>query len=372
MTQESLQTPAQPSPETASSPPGTENRNIKVVVWDLDNTLWDGTLLEGDDVRLRPGIRETLAALDGRGILHSIASKNDHATALAKLKQFGLDEYFLYPQINWSSKAANIQTIAQSINIGANSVAFLDDDPFEREEVRQALPDVMVLTADAAAGLAERTEFTPPFITEDSARRRFMYQTDILRKDAEEAFVGPQEDFLASLKMKFVISCAQEDDLQRAEELTVRTNQLNTTGYTYSYEELNAFRRSPDHILLVASLEDIFGSYGKIGLALIEKTTSKWSIKLLLMSCRVMSRGVGTILMNCILEMARNAGVRLFAEFQSNGKNRMMLVTYRFGGFKEVDKSGNLTFFEHDLSRIQPFPHYVDVRVPDERPESFS
>jgi predicted enzyme involved in methoxymalonyl-ACP biosynthesis len=83
------------------------------------------------------------------------------------------------------------------------------------------------------------------------------------------------------------------------------------------------------------------------------------------MSCRVMSRGVGTILMNHIIEMARKAGVRLLAEFESNGKNRMMLVTYKFGGFKEVDKSGNLILFEHDLSRIQPFPNYVDIRVPD-------
>jgi FkbH-like protein len=301
--------------------------------------------------------------LDGRGILHSIASKNDHETALAKLKELGLDEYFLYPQINWSSKAANIQTIVQSINIGADTVAFLDDDPFEREEVRQSLPEVMILDADAAVQLAERVEFIPPFITEDSAHRRQMYQADILRKTAEDSFVGPQEDFLASLNMKFVVACAQEDDLQRAEELTVRTNQLNTTGYTYSYEELNQFRCSTDHLLLVASLEDKFGSYGKIGLALLEKTPEKWTIKLLLMSCRVMSRGVGTLLMNYILELARNAGVRLYAEFQSNGKNRMMLVTYKFGGFKEVEKSGNLIVFEHDLVRIQPVPSYVDFRV---------
>ena len=81
------------------------------------------------------------------------------------------------------------------------------------------------------------------------------------------------------------------------------------------------------------------------------------------MSCRVMSRGVGTILMNYLLELARNAGVRLYAEFQSNGKNRMMLVTYKFGGFKEVEKSGNLIIFEHDLVRIQPVPSYVDFRV---------
>lgn len=342
---------------------GAEKKTIKLLIWDLDNTLWDGTLLEGDGVQLRPGIRETVAALDERGILQSIASKNDHDAAFQKLQELGLDQYFLYPQINWNSKAANIQTIIQSINIGSDTVAFIDDDEFEREEVRHSLPALLILNADSAAELSSRKEFTPPFITEDSARRREMYRADIERKDAEEKFVGPQEEFLASLKMKFTVATAAEDDLQRAEELTVRTNQLNTTGYTYSYDELNAFRQSPDHMLLVASLDDRYGTYGKIGLALVEKKPGIWRIKLLLMSCRVMSRGVGTILMNHILALARGAGVRLSAEFRANGKNRLMLVTYKFAGFREVEKNGDIIVFEHDLARIQPPPEWVDFTV---------
>lgn len=341
---------------------GAEKRKpVKLLIWDLDNTLWDGTILEDSAVRLREGVREALALLDQRGILHSIASKNDHETAMQKLREFGLDEYFLYPQINWNSKAANVQSIVQSINIGMDAVAFMDDDPFEREEVSHSLPDVLVLDATALAGLAQREEFIPPFITEDSARRRHMYRADMERKKAEDEFVGPQEEFLASLKMRFELSPASEDDLQRAEELTVRTHQLNTTGYTYSYEELNAFRHSPNHLLFIASLKDRFGDYGKIGLALVEKGAQVWTVKLLLMSCRVMSRGVGTILMNHILMLARDAGARLQAEFKSNGKNRMMLVTYKFGGFKEVDKQGDLIVFEHDLQRIQPHPEWVDL-----------
>lgn len=351
------------SAEEGPAKPAEESKTIKLVIWDLDNTLWDGTLLEGDGIRVRPGVTETLRALDERGILHSIASKNDHEAAFRKLQELGLHEYFLYPKINWNSKAANIQSIIQSINIGADTVAFLDDDPFEREEVRHSLPELLILDAGAAAELTQRKEFVPPFITEDSARRREMYQADIKRQNAEEQFVGPQEEFLASLNMKFVIAVAQEDDLQRAEELTVRTNQLNTTGYTYSYAELNAFRTSPGHLLLVASLDDKFGTYGKIGLALVEKTSTVWTIKLLLMSCRVMSRGVGTILMNHILQLARDARVRLRAEFRSTSKNRMMLVTYKFGAFREVEKAGDLIIFEHDLQRIQPPPEWVDFTV---------
>ena len=107
-----------------------------------------------------------------------------------------------------------------------------------------------------------------------------MYRDQIARNQAEANFVGPNEEFLASLDMTFTIAPAAREDLQRAEELTVRTNQLNSTGRTYSYEELDALRESPEHLLLVASLQDRFGSYGKIGLALIEKGDQDWKLNL--------------------------------------------------------------------------------------------
>ncbi|HEX2253045.1 MAG TPA: HAD-IIIC family phosphatase [Thermoanaerobaculia bacterium] len=351
-----LETPA--TPATEGKP-----RVIKVLVWDLDNTVWDGTLLEGDAVVVRPGVRELLAVLDARGILQSVASKNDHDAAWAKLEEVGLAEYFLYPQIHWGSKAGSVERIAQSINVGLDAVAFVDDQPFEREEVAHALPQVLTLDVAELEGLAERAEFTPRFVTDESAIRRRMYQADIERNRAEESFEGPSEEFLAGLGMKFVIAPPGDEDLKRAEELTVRTNQLNTTGYTYSYDELDALRRSPDHLLLVASLEDRFGTYGKIGLTLVEKTPELWTVKLLLMSCRVMSRGVGTILMNHLLAEARAAGVKLRAEFRHNGRNRMMFITYKLGGFQQVEADGDRLLFEHDLKHVQPFPEYVEVKV---------
>jgi FkbH-like protein len=219
---------------------------------------------------------------------------------------------------------------------------------------------------DAAdlSGLLDLPELNPEFITDDSRQRRRMYQADIERQQAEEGFVGPSEEFLRTLEMRFTLGPCAEDDLQRAEELTVRTNQLNTTGYTYDYAELNAFRGSDGHVLLVAGLEDRYGTYGKIGLALMEKTSSEfWTVKLLLMSCRVMSRGVGTIMMSHLMQLAKDAGVRLRAEFLPNGRNRMMEVTYRFGGFREVDRRGDLIVFEHGLESIAPFPEYVQVEV---------
>ncbi|WP_235925930.1 hypothetical protein [Actinokineospora pegani] len=121
----------------------------------------------------------------------------------------------------------------------------------------------------------------------------------------------------------------------------MRTNQLNTTGRTYSYDELDAYRTSPDHLLLVARLTDRYGPYGNIGLALVE-TGEQWRVKVLLMSCRVMSRGVGTVLINHLKRRARDAGAPLHADFVPTSRNRMMLVSFKFNGFKEVGRDGDL------------------------------
>ncbi len=343
--------------------PGIKRNKVKCVVWDLDNTIWDGVLLEDEKVTLRQGVVHIMEVLDNRGILQSIASKNEHNTAMIKLKELGIEEYFIYPQINWNSKSSSINAIAKSINIGIDTLAFIDDQPFELEEIRFSLPDVLCIDSRDLNGLLDVPEMNPRFVTEDSKMRRKMYLNDIQRNTAEENFKGSQEEFLASLNMSFSIAPVSEGDLQRAEELTVRTHQLNTTGYTYSYEELDNFRKSESHKLYLASLEDKFGVYGKIGLVLIECKEGIWTIKLLLMSCRVMSRGVGTILINHIMRLAKEAGVKLRAEFIPNDRNRMMYITYKFGGFSEAEEKGGIITFENNLDKIQPMPDYVKLNL---------
>jgi len=342
----------------------SENRNgkIKCVVWDLDNTIWNGVLLEDANVTLREGIIDIIKILDSRGILQSIASKNNHEAALSKLKELGIEEYFIYPQINWNPKSVSIKNIAQSINIGIDTLSFIDDQPFEREEVQFSLPEVLCIDAHELSPIIDMPEMNPNFITEDSKMRRIMYLSDIERTKSEEEFIGTQEEFLASLNMALTITPVKEGDLQRAEELTVRTHQLNTTGYTYSYDELNRFRNSDNHKLFISSLEDKYGGYGKIGLILLECEKDQWTIKLLLMSCRVMARGVGTVMLNYTMKLARDAEVKLRAEFVSNNRNRMMYVTYKFAGFKEIEESNSCTVLENDLSQIQPFPKYITIQ----------
>lgn len=354
------------SPAPVAASPRRPGKPVKVLVWDLDGTVWDGTLLEGDDVRLRDGVRETLEALDRRGILHSIASRNEPGPALAKLRELGVIDYFLAPRINWGSKALNVAAIAEELNLGLDSFAFIDDQPFERDEVAHSHPQVLTLDAAEVAALSARPEMMPRFLTDESARRREMYRADADRRRAEAEFQGPSEEFLAGLGMRFSIRRARREDLQRAEELTQRTTQLNTTGCTYSYEELDAFRRSPNHLLLVAGLDDRYGSYGTIGLALVETGPEAWNLRLLLMSCRVMSRGVGTVLLHHVMGRAQRSRARLLADFRPNGRNRMMLVTYRFAGFREIRREGDLMVLESALTEVPPPPGYLVLETPEE------
>ncbi|MFD2762602.1 HAD-IIIC family phosphatase [Micromonospora eburnea] len=339
-----------------------DSRPVKCVIWDLDNTLWDGVLLEDPQVRPRTEVLDAIRALDERGILHSIASRNDPATARAKLDELGIGDLFLHPQINWGSKAESVAAIARRLNLNPDALVFVDDQVFEREEVNSRHPTVRCFDATEAAGLPALPAFHPRFVTGESRQRRQMYRADIDRDDAAAEFTGTSEEFLATLGMVFTIAPATTEDLRRAEELTVRTHQLNTTGRTYSYTELEALQRADDHLLLLAELTDRFGSYGKIGLALVELGPTVWRLKLLLMSCRVMSRGVGTVLLNEIQRLAAEAGVRLQADFVSNDRNRMMYVTYRMGGFREVHRDGDEVVLEGPPGEAPASPPYLTVR----------
>lgn len=334
---------------------------IKCVVWDLDNTLWDGVLLEGDDVRVRLGAIETISELDRRGVVHSIASRSDSDTALAKLRDLGLEEMFLAPQISWGPKSAAIRSIASELNISTDAIAFVDDDPFERDQVSSELPDVLVVDAVDIPILVEKPEFEQVRVTRDASQRRHMYQAELGRRKDEQAMT-PGE-FLASLDMTLSISPAREDDLDRLEELTVRTNQLNSTGYTYSHEDLAGFSGSPRHRLLVAGLEDRYGTYGKVGVALIDLRGGRRLLRLFLMSCRVMSRGIGRILLTHVLLEARAAGSPLQAEFIRTDRNRPMYLTFKMAGFREIDRNGDIALLEHDLTAIDPYPDHVRVNV---------
>jgi len=317
-----------PISKDIADPPVT----VKCLVWDLDNTLWCGTLLEDGVVQLTDAVRRTIVELDARGILQSMSSKNDYELAASWLEKFDIAEYFVLPEIGWGPKSAAIRRIADQLKFAYSTVAFIDDQPVERAEVAFALPDVRCYPAHAAAGLLELPEFRPR-LTQDARRRRQMYQASFRRDAARNECGGPDEQFLRSLELVMQIGRSNEEELARVEELTLRTSQMNATGVHYSEATLRMLLADPLHEVLVITMADRFGPHGAVGLALLEKHPSVWHLKLLATSCRVVSFGAGGVILRWLIDEAAEAGAHLAADFRCTERNRIMEVAYRFAGF---------------------------------------
>ncbi|WP_040806536.1 HAD-IIIC family phosphatase [Nocardia concava] len=314
---------------------------VKCLVWDLDDTVWPGVVLESDGGAPKPEVLRTLRALDERGILHAIASRGEPAAATAHLRAHGIEDMFSAVEIGWGPKSEAVRRIGEVLDIGRDAIAFIDNDPVELAEVAAAYPEVRRYPADRIAELPDLPEFTPSAVTFEASRRRSLYRAERDRKASEAEFDGSNADFLASLGLVMTVRAATEADLVRAHELTERTHQLNTTGVTFDLDELRALCASPRHEVLIASLTDRFGGYGTIGLAVTERRGEDAVLLLLLMSCRVMSRGVGTALIAEVVHRAQAAGLRPAAEFLATPLNRVMLVTLRFAGFEVVEQDGD-------------------------------
>ncbi|WP_326686088.1 MULTISPECIES: HAD-IIIC family phosphatase [unclassified Streptomyces] len=308
---------------------------VKCLVWDLDNTLWRGTLLEDGEAHLGEDIAAVVKGLDSRGILQSVASKNEYEPVWAHLESLGLAEYFVVPQIGWGAKSEAVRRIAEQLNFSPDTLAFIDDQPAERAEVSFHLPEVRCYPAEHAPTLLELQEFSPRTITVDSRRRREMYQANIERETRREAYPGPDEQFLRTLGLRLRLRRADDAELSRVEELTLRTSQMNATGVHYSDADLRDLCADPAHEVLVATLTDRFGPHGAIGVLLLNTDPRRWHVKLLATSCRVVSFGVGAAILNWLTTEAFRAGVHLVADFRATSRNRMMDIAYRFAGFTD-------------------------------------
>lgn len=309
------------------------NRTVKCLVWDLDDTLWRGTLSEDPEVTVPAAIRAAITELDRRGILQSVASRNDHDHAWARLEELGLAEFLITPQIGWGPKSHAVRAIADRLGFDHRTIAFIDDRPAERFEVSSALPEVRCYPAEDAGTLTTLPEFSPATVTEDSRQRRVMYQGEVLRRTERESFAGGQDDFLRTLDLDLRVRRATEADLARVEELTLRTSQMNATGVHYSAATLRGMLDDAGHEVLVATLTDRFGPHGAVAVVLLAKRAAVWNLKLLTTSCRVIPYGIGSILLRWLTAQAAAAHVHLVADFVPTDRNRMMAVAYRFAGF---------------------------------------
>lgn len=311
-----------------------ERPRVKVVVWDLDGTVWDGTLVEdgGAALRLRDGVRETVEALDARGVLQSVASRNDEAPAMAALARLGLDHLILAPEIHWGPKHESVRRIAESLDLGLDTFLFVDDLATERVAMTSALPDVRVVDATDLAGLLDRPDLQVP-VTADAAIRRDRYRTEAVRRRAMQAHVTDPDAFLRDAAMVVGISRASSDELlTRCLELFHRTNQLNLTTRRLTMEELRALIDAVGVDVHVIAAEDRFGAYGVVGVAVVDRREPDPVLTDFVTSCRVARKGVEPAVLEWLRRDLAPATV-LRATFVPTERNAVLRTVLADAGF---------------------------------------
>lgn len=323
--------------KTAGGP--ADEKPVKVVVWDLDETLWCGTLAESgpDGVEPRPEAVALVRALDERGVLQSIASKNDPAEAQVALQRFGLADYFLHPQVGWGLKSDSLRRLAAALDLGLDSFVFIDDQPFERGEVQAACPEVRAATHEDVGGLIGHAWFDLP-VTAESRGRRAMYQAEGLRR---QTFESSGSDYLAFLRGCGITLDARPlaaADVERVYELSQRTNQLNFNGTKFTRDQVEALLGG-DRLALTIRVSDRFGDYGLVGFAVADPASGL--VEEFFMSCRVQRKRVEHAVFTRLADALRAAGrdalrVR-FRRTERNKAGRDMLLDLGFTPEGEED-----------------------------------
>ena len=332
--------------------------NKKCIVLDLDNTLWGGIIGEdgyngislGDTPSGKAFVefQKILLSLQQRGIILAINSKNNKDDAIEVIRNHPnmilSEENFACIKINWNDKASNMKEISNELNIGLESMVFFDDDPVNRELIRSTIPQVLTpeIPKDPSqypVVIKNLNVFHVLSITDEDTKRGEMYQQQRKRTELNQKSQNLGE-FLEQLDIKVKIKPASEFTLPRISQLTLKTNQFNLTTKRYQEEDIRNFSDSPDKIVECAQVIDKFGDNGITGVYIVNKDNNKeWSIDTLLLSCRIIGRGVEDGILDHIINQARSAGVsRIRAKYIPSKKNKPIENLLPNFGFKKEDE----------------------------------
>jgi FkbH-like protein len=324
----------------------------KCLIMDLDNTLWGGIIgddglenIQIGDLGIGKAFTEMqlwIKQLKQRGIILAVCSKNDERLAREPFEKhpdmvLRLDDIALFVA-NWDNKADNIRFIQSVLNIGFDSMVFLDDNPFEREMVRTHIPDIEIpdLPEDPAEYLPYlRTLnlFETASYTEKDEQRTRQYQEEAQRVVAQKLFTN-EDEFLASLSMVAEVRPFDKFTVPRVAQLTQRSNQFNLRTIRYTEEEIQKIMSSEEYYTRSFTLQDKFGDYGLISIVILKKNNTELFIDTWIMSCRVLKRGVENLVLNEIVALAKQHGcVRIVGEYIPTAKNGLVKDHYASLGF---------------------------------------
>lgn len=336
-------------------------RNKKVLNLDLDNTLWGGVI--GDDgpenieIGQETSLGQTYAEFQDYlkqhkklGVLLSVNSKNNEETALSGLERADSvlkREDFVVFRANWEPKSHNLYATAEELKLLPESFVFVDDNPAEREIVRQEVPGAAVpeitkveeyIRVLDRSGFFEVTNFS-----EDDLKRNEMYLANEQRNRMQKNF-SDYGDYLRSLEMKARIGAFDPAYFSRIAQLTNKSNQFNLTTHRYSQSEIEQIAADPQYLTLCGRLEDKFGDNGVVSIVIGRKEKDVLQIELWLMSCRVLKRDMEYAMMDTLVKQCRDCGIRqIYGYFYPTAKNAMVKDFYALQGFEklEEDVDGN-------------------------------
>ena len=351
----------------------------KCIVVDLDNTLWGGVVGEDgfDGIKLgktSPGnayveFQRYLLALNKRGIILAINSKNnpndamqvirDHPQMILRENDFGCTK------INWNDKVSNIKEIARELNIGLDSLVFVDDDPTNREMMKKYLPQVLTIDLPTDPSMYCQTiqdvnELNVLKITTEDINRASMYTEQKKRKELEGSMEN-LEDFLNELDIKVTVNDADSFSVSRISQLTLKTNQFNLTTKRYQEEDIQEKSNSDNYWVGCAKVEDKFGDSGITGAFIVEKEkdSKEWSIDTFLLSCRVMGKKIEDAVICHILERAKNEGISAVkAKYVQTEKNMPCSDFLKDYGFTKKNDGDEWVF---DLKKKTKMPRHISL-----------
>ncbi len=321
------------------TPHGTPAAKVKCVIWDLDNTLWSGVIGDcgEENIVWNDKAVSVIRQLDERGVLQSICSKNDHDLAWGAVCRRGLDEYFLYPQINWKPKSTNIRRIEKSLNINADTFVLIDDSRTERQEIMTMIPNMRVYDDTAIDSLLSRPEFDLP-VTEDSKNRRLYYMAEAKRNAAFEQ--EEEQDYKSFIRQcgfqVEVTRCTEKEDIDRCHELLQRTNQLNASTNRIGYDEFVFLAGGGTCTVLKVACRDCFGSYGTVGCLIVKREGGALRCTDFVLSCRIAKKKVESALVSFLME---KSGMDMEIVYYPTPRNRVLLdELVSVGGDYEEDR----------------------------------
>lgn len=340
-------------------------KNKKAFVLDLDNTLWGGIVGDDGPENLEIGQETSMGQVYQEfqgylkehkkiGVLLNVDSKNEEENALAGLKHpEGIlkPEDFIVIKANWLPKSQNLIEIASELNIGRDALVFVDDNPAEREIIRQHVPETAVpemtdgdqVNPDQFIRILDKNAyFEVVTLSEDDKHRNEMYKANAMRKEQEESF-GNYSDFLKSLEMEAVIRGFEPVYYSRIAQLTNKSNQFNLTTKRMTQAEVEQMAQDPGYITLYGKLKDKFGDNGVVSLVIGKKNGDTLELILWLMSCRVLKRDMEQAMLDTLVWQSRESGIRkLHGYYYKTAKNAMVKDFYGAMGFQKLsEKDGD-------------------------------